>query len=131
MDRDESILSMRPEIVQTQTGGSISAEELFQNRTLRPILKGQNDLLLALFDAYVVAHKGVFNRLALERKGAYIDAAVQKDVAFRNTLKGIVIGQMTSKEFKHYGENSASYNKRISSMMKERFKSQIQLLGQH
>lgn len=131
MDRDESILSMRPEIVQTQTGGSISAEELFQNRTLRPILKAQNDLLLALFDAYVVAHKGVFNRLAQERKGAYIDAAVQKDVAFRNTLKGIVIGQMTSKEFKHYGENSASYNKRISSMIKERFKSQIQLLGQH
>tara|TARA_B110000503_G_scaffold8664_2_gene11763 strand:- start:15516 stop:15911 length:396 start_codon:yes stop_codon:yes gene_type:complete len=131
MDRDESILSMRPEIVQTQTGGSISAEELFQNRTLRPILKGQNDLLLALFDAYVVAHKGVFNRLALDRKGSYIDAAVQKDVAFRNTLKGIVIGQMTSKEFNHYGENSASYNKRISSMIKERFKSQIQLLGQH
>jgi len=131
MDRDESILSMRPEIVQTQTGGSISAEELFQNRTLRPILKGQNDLLLALFDAYVVAHKGVFNRLARDRKGAYIDAAVQKDVAFRNTLKGIVIGQMTSKEFNHYGENSASYNKRISSMIKERFKSQIQLLGQH
>ena len=60
----------------------------------------------------------------------YIDGALQKDIALKNVLKGVVIGQMTLDELEVYGLDSRAYNRRIIGMIKERLKSQIQLLGQ-
>jgi hypothetical protein len=106
----------------------MSSEEQFQNKTLRPVAKLQNDLLVAVFTNYVRKHKNVFYDLTIEKRLDYIENAIHKDMKFRNSLKGIIIGQFTIEEFELYIENSSALNKRMMNIVKERLKSNIQLL---
>lgn len=124
--KEEAILEIREKSIGSITENS-SAEEKFQNQTLRPILKLQNDLFLEVFKNYATKQKGTFFQLSVEKKMIYVDNAIQKDVKFRNTLKGIVIGMFTLSEYKEYIQNSSNLNKRIMTMLMERIKSQIQL----
>jgi len=128
--RDVQLLNLRPVLGQVQTHDQMSAQEYFQNNTLRPILKLQNDLILALFRHYIEKHKGVFYEISPERKMDYIESAIHKDMKFRNILKGLVLGQFTLEEYQIYSADSSAINKRILSMIKERLKSQVQVLSQ-
>jgi len=47
---------------------------------------------------------------------------------FRNSLKGIIIGQFTIQEYQVYTQNSSALNKRMMNIVKERIKSNVQLL---
>jgi hypothetical protein len=53
---------------------------------------------------------------------------IQKDIKFRNALKGIIIGLFTVEEYSNYIKNSSSLNKRMMTLLIERYRSQIQLL---
>lgn len=106
----------------------MTADEYFQNRTLRPVAKLQNDLLVAVFRNYARKHKNVFYDLSIEKRMDYIENATHKDMKFRNSLKGIIIGQFTMDEYTAYIQNSSSLNKRMMNIVKERLKSNIQLL---
>ena len=128
--RDDHLVKMRPDLGQVRTNDQMSSQEFFQNNILRPILKLQNDLIVALFRHYVEKHKGVFYELSPERKMDYIESAIHKDMKFRNILKGLVLGQFTLEEYRTYSADSSAINKRILSMIKERLKSQVQLLSQ-
>lgn len=127
--RTQTLLAIRPHISGVMIFDTMSADERFQNITLRPILKLQNDLFLEVFRNYANKHKGVFFNLPLERQLGYIENAIQKDIKFRNSLKGIVIGQFTREEYLSYIENSSNLNKRMMNMVIERLKDQIQLLA--
>ena len=128
MQRDTKLLALRPELSQVRLDHQMSDHEYFQNNTLRPILKLQNDLILALFRHYIDKHKGVFYEISPERKLDYIESAIHKDMKFRNILKGLVLGQFTLEEYQTYSADSSAINKRILSMIKERLKSQVQML---
>ncbi len=126
--RDSLLLRMRPEIPSAKINPNMSDDECFQNKTLRPVTKLQNDLLLAVFRNYVAKHKNVFYDLTIEKRLDYIENAIHKDMKFRNSLKGIIIGQFTLEEFEIYIKNSSALNKRMMDIVKERLKSNIQLL---
>jgi len=127
-ERSKMLLRVRPEIKTTQINTMMGADERFQNETLRPILKMQNTLLLAMFRNYIAKHKNTFYELSLEKRLAYIDNAVQRDMKFRNSLKGMVIGIFTVEEYETYINNSSALNKRMMGMVIKRLKDQIQLL---
>ncbi|MGL5111282.1 MAG: glyoxalase [Flavobacterium sp.] len=110
-------------IITTQS----SNEETFQNQVLRPILKLQNDLFLAVFENYIHKNKKDFHTLTTEKKMLLVENAIQKDAKFRNSLKGMVIGLYTLEEYQTYSQNSSNLNKRMMTMLIERIKSQIQL----
>lgn len=126
-DRSLSLLRNRPEIPNAKITSEMSDEEQFQNRTLRPILKFQNQLLIAVFRNYVSKYKNSFYELSLEKRFEYIENAIQKDIKFRNSLKGILIGQFTAEEYDSYIKNSSALNKRMMNMVISRLKDQIQL----
>jgi hypothetical protein len=105
-----------------------SEEEVFQNSTLRPILKLQNDLIIAVFQSYLNQNKIPFNDFSLDKKMKTIEIAILKDISFQNTLKGIVVGLFTVNEFSLYSNNTSGFNKRIRSMLIERLQSQLQLI---
>lgn len=126
--RDTQLLALRPSIPSAQVNDSMSADEQFQNGTLRPVVKLQNDLLLEAFRNYIAKHKNVFYNLTIERRINYIENAIQKDIKFRNSLKGMVIGQFTVEEYRRYIQNSSALNKRMMNLVKERIQSNIQLL---
>lgn len=122
--RKHSLSSIRPEIsasINENTGG----DERFQNVVLRPIIKLQNDLLVAVFKNYIEKHKCVFYGLSLEKRLDYIEKAITKDMKFRNSLKGIIIGLFTVEEYMVYIQNSSSLNKRMMHIVKERLISNI------
>jgi len=126
-NRDSIILSLREANVGAISNNS-SEEESFQNRTLRPILKAQNDLFIAVFMNYAIKQKNTFFSLSPEKKMDYIENTIQRDIKFRNSLKGIVIGLFTIAEYNDYVQNSSNLNKRMMTMLVERLKSQILLL---
>ena len=129
--RDTSLLKIRPEIPNAKVTLLMSEEEYFQNKTIRPIAKLQNNLLVEVFKHYVKKHKNVFYGLSVEKRIDYIENAIHKNMKFRNSLKGILIGQFTIEEHRNYVNNSSALNKRMMSIVKERLKQNIQLLEFH
>jgi len=125
-NRDAFISEFRGETLGTVTSQS-SSDEIFQNQVLRPILKLQNDLFIDVFRNYISKYKNDFYAYSVEKKLAYIENSIQKDIKFRNSLKGIVIGLFTIAEYNEYIKNSSSLNKRMMNMLIERLKNQIQL----
>ena len=127
-DRHNDILRIRPQIKKHQTFETMSAEERFQNSTLRPVLKLQNPLLLASFVNYATKHNGVFFDIPVDKQMAYIENAIHKDQKFRNALKGLIIGQFTMEEYMTYTQNSSKLNKRMMNLVITRLQDQLQLL---
>lgn len=124
--RETSLLELRGTTIGNVSEQS-SAEESFQNKTLRPILKFQNNLFLEVFKNYALKQKGVYFTLSTEKKLTYIENTIQRDIKFRNALKGMVIGLFTVEEYTQYVQNSSNLNKRMMNMLIERLKSQVQL----
>ena len=124
--RDLYIIENRGEAMGTVSEQS-SKEEKFQNLTIRPILKLQNDLFIAVFQNYVSKHKNDFYSYSVEKKLLFIENAIQKDIKFRNSLKGMVIGLFTIDEYAKYIQNSSNLNKRMMNMLIERLKSNVQI----
>ena len=114
-----------------QTIGSVTdestTEESFQNIVLRPILKLQNDLFVALFINYVDKNTSGFYSKTIDVKLTVLENVIQKDIQFRNVMKGIIIVLFTADEYVIYAKNSSNINKRMMSMLAERLKSQVHL----
>lgn len=122
--RDENLLKCRPQV---KTNNSVLPlqEEAFQNHTLRPILKFQNEIILELFRDYALKYAKNFSQLNTEKKEKFIEQSMQKDAKLRSLFKGIVLGHLTSAEFESYTRMSSEINKRIYSLILERLKSQM------
>jgi len=124
--RDTFLKEFRGETIGTITDQS-SSDELFQNQVLRPILKLQNDLFIASFINHLGKNRIDFDTFSVEKKLTTIENAIQKDIKFRNALKGMIIALFTIDEYAQYIKNSSSLNKRMMGMLIERLKSQVQL----
>lgn len=126
-NRTIDLLAIRPEISNAMIFDNMSAEERFQNTTIRQVIKLQHDLLIEVFKNYVAKHKNLFYDLSLQKQLDYIENAIHKDMKFRNSVKGMIIGQFTIEEYGIYILNSSALNKRIMNIVKERFIGHIQV----
>lgn len=126
--RDLHLLETRPEIWSAKVSVNTGSDEKFQNKTLRPVIKYQVDLLLMAFRNYIHKHKNAFYELSIEKRLDYVEHAIQKDIKFRNSLKGMIIGQFTLDEYNVYIQNSSALNKRMMGIVIERIQANIQLL---
>ena len=125
--RQSSLKDIRPEISSTTINVTMSNDERFQNLVLRPVIKLQNDLLIEVFKNYINKYKCSFYDLTVEKKISYIENSLQRDIKFRNSLKGIIIGLFTVEEYFIYIQNSSALNKRMMGIVKDRLISNIQL----
>jgi len=119
---DERI-QIRP-LIQTEPT-THSPEEQFQNQTLRPILKLQNDLLLAIFRQMLQTRKVKLDQLPPERLGPEIEHRLSKDNKLRYLLLGAVIGQFTVEEYETYIRLKNEAKRRIFTMLEQRLKDQL------
>ena len=127
--RSKDLLSIRPTIATALVNETMTSDERFQNATLRPVIKMQNELFIEVFKNYIKKCKNVFYELTLEKQLAYIENAINKDMKFRNSVKGMVIGQFTAEEYATYIQNSSALNKRMMNIVKERLISNIQVFN--
>lgn len=128
-NRSRNLLQIRPIIPNVKISSDMSSEERFQSETLRPIIKLQNPLMLSAFRNYIAKHKNTFHELSSEKQLLFIENAIQRDIKFRNSLKGMVIGHLAIEEYDEYVKNSSALNKRMMQMVIERLKDQIQLIA--
>ena len=127
-NRDQQIKNIRPEIAGVDLSEDSSFAEHFQNETLRPILKLQNELLLHVFRQYFEQRKGVFYTLKHNKQLAYIEQVVQKDLRFRSMLTGVIIGHFTEIEWEDYLGDEAELRRRMMTMLVKRVQDQVKEL---
>lgn len=99
--------------------------EKFQNLTLRPILKLQNELLTQFFQNQLIDKKIHWEKLESNRRREVIHATFQKEISFRSFTIGLVCGHYNDQETKFYLQHKTELNKRIISMSIERIGSQL------
>jgi hypothetical protein len=99
---------------------NMSALELFQNQTLRPVIKMQHDLLIASFNAYKAKRKIDFSSLTDQKKRSKTKAVFLKDINYKNLTLGFIIGAFSLEEFAYYSLNASELNKRIIQIVIQR-----------
>jgi hypothetical protein len=112
-------------LLTTTNSEATTPAETFQNQTLRPVLKLQNDLYLTLFMHYATRQKTDFETLSIGSKKTFLQQSLQKDVGMKNIFIGMTIGMFTKEEMEIYVSNSRELNRRIITMLIERLQSQI------
>ena len=128
--RDFFLKSLRPDILTKTIKTEMSTEEYFQNTVLRPIIKFQNDLLIAVFLQFCTKYKNVFFDLSTEKKILYIESSIIKDNKLRSSFRDLIIGLFSVEEYSEYLKNASALNKRMTGIIKERLISHVQLLSE-
>jgi predicted histidine transporter YuiF (NhaC family) len=115
---------LRP-VLKNLINSNTSDLERFQNEVLRPIIKMQNNLLVAFFNNYIRNRKIEFNKLEAEFQKNKINTILTKDVNFKNILIGSIIGHLNENEIKIYLKSKSELNKRIIQMLKQRLQDNL------
>ncbi|MGB0985538.1 MAG: glyoxalase [Saprospiraceae bacterium] len=123
MNRKNSILALRPALSLSTEHSSI--QEKFQNNTLRPILKFQNDFLIKCFQNHCIQRKCNFEILNELQKKAFIEDSLRKDQRFKQLLLGSIIGLFTIEEYSNYLNYDKEYNRRMITMITKRLQDEL------
>lgn len=102
-----------------------TAIEHFQNTVIRPIIKMQNDLLIAVLHQNFIKRKVHFSILSLEKKKEKIKSILEKDIQFKNQVIGIILGHFSLDEYEVYQPNSSEYNRRIKQIVIKRYQDSL------
>ena len=123
--RNQFILKLRAEIPSIGNLGKITAVEVFQNNTLRPILKFQNDALIHVFLLDLSSKKIDLKTFNSKKRLLLIDTHLRTNSNLRQLLLGMVIALFSIDEIEFYNIVYKDLNKRILSMLKNRLKDQL------
>jgi len=123
--RDTALKELRPLIPTIIDKNAVSSAELFQNRTLRPILKLQNDLLDAIFRQYIIKRKNAFHKLNAPKRVEYIENSIRRDLKLKNLLVGVLTGHFTLEEWALFIADEGELTKRMTNLLVQRLTSQV------
>ncbi|MEM9837376.1 MAG: hypothetical protein AAF828_12785 [Bacteroidota bacterium] len=115
-------LQLRPHV---PTEPASHPVEVFQNNTLRPVLKLQHDLLLQLFMHFAAKRKFFPAQTAKDQRYAKVKELIARDNRLRGLLFGLIIGQFTSEELTYYCANEAEMNRRLTTLITQRLLSSL------
>lgn len=124
MKRDELLLNIRP-VITTESNSEMTDHEIFQNQTLRPILKFQNDLLISIAQCSQLFVKSAFKSKDSHQQKEIISTILSKDQRIKADLVTSVVALMTEYELSIYHSESAEYRRRILTMSRERLIDQM------
>lgn len=123
-DLTTALLALRPLIsaelpeVPTATVGD------FLHRTLRPVLKLQNELLLLLVADFVREHHIPFQGASAAERERLLAELLTRNVKLRYTIIGTIIGLFTTAETAFYRRHRSELNRRLLELATQRVQSQ-------
>ena len=126
--RNTELPRLRPSIQANLDENQDTSAGHFQNATLRPILKLQNELLLQMFKHYLQKTKGSFFQLAPPKQLEFIANSVRSDLRFRNLLTGVIIGHFTETEWDTFAAQEQELTRRIADLLIQRLSDQVETL---
>jgi hypothetical protein len=121
--REKAIISIRP-LLSLPPVEEATVIESFQNETLRPVLKLQHDIVVALFKYNIRQRNTPFETLPNASREKAIVLILQKDLALRNQLFGIIVGLFTRAELHFYLDNEPELSKRMRDLLTQRIASE-------
>lgn len=109
---DDALLALRPAVPtkSTDAPGTVGA---FLHATLRPVLKLQNDLLLAVVADFVRDHHIVLRPTDQLHQ---LSELLTRNTKLRYTVVGLISGQFTAEEYAFYRPHRAELNRRLLEM---------------
>ncbi|MBK8849757.1 MAG: hypothetical protein IPN73_06295 [Saprospiraceae bacterium] len=125
MEREPTIIQLRPNIETIAESAESSVLEFFQNKTIRPILILQNQVLIEAFKGLNRQKVATYSRMADIQKREWLRNMLSKDAIARNVILGIVLGMMTSDELGFFFDHEKECRQRIMDMVAERLASQV------
>jgi hypothetical protein len=126
--RNTELPLLRPAIQANLDENPVDSAGHFQNATLRPILKLQNELLLQMFRHYLQKTKGSFFQLPPPRQLEFIANSIRSDLRFRNLLTGVILGHFTESEMTVFTEQEQELTRRIADLLIQRLSDQVDKL---
>lgn len=124
-DRDAALLALRP-TVDADPAAAVSALEGFLHRTLRPVLKLQNDPLLTLVAADVAKRVPGFAAFAPDDAQERLVSMLKTDSRLKRVVLGLVVGMLTADELAFVLANEAEVRRRVTALVVERVRSQTE-----
>ena len=126
MRPDSALLALRPEIItETPTADATTTVGAFLHATLRPVLKLQNDLLLALVQDFVADYRIPLATAEATQRQRLLTELLGRNVKLRYTIVGLITGHFTAAEYAFYQQNRGELNRRILDLATERVLSQM------
>lgn len=125
MERETTIIQLRPKIETIAETLESSALEFFQNKTIRPILKLQNQALVITFNGLNTNKKVTYSRMSDMQKRMWIRNILSKDAIVRNVIIGMVLGMMSHDELGFFFDHEKECRTRIMDMVAERLAGQV------
>lgn len=117
MEREIAVLQLRPQIETIKFDVETSVIESFQNKTLRPILKLQHNVLAEVFELLTEQSQ---SKMSSSEKRSWIKNTLSHDSIIRNILIGTVLGMMTREELTFFFDHQKECRQRLVNMVVER-----------
>ena len=111
-----TLKSLLPEI-HFEAKETMSEGELFQNKTLRPILKFQSAGLCRLTLIYCFQMNPGFGALSGAKKRKMVSDLLSGNQALRNQLTGMIVSFFDKSDWDFYDSRQKDINKRIQNMI--------------
>ena len=125
---DAALLALRPAVpAATAAAGSGTASTVgdFLHGTLRPVLKLQNGLLLALVADFILDHHVPLAKAEPTEQRRLLTELLGRNTKLRYTLLGLLTGAFTAAEYAFYRAHRAELNRRLLDLARERVLSQL------
>jgi hypothetical protein len=118
IERNSALLSLRPKI-KTEFWNELELER-FQNEVLRPILKFQNEIVLAFTVDDIKSTVKDFFEIRERNQIQHINSWFSQKQNFKTGIVCLVVALFNLDEMKLYTENKKEINKRINAMALQR-----------
>lgn len=103
------------------TEGHKSPMELFQNTTLRPVLKMQHEWVVQLIEYHLEQANPQYKTLVLAKKEVFATQFIQSHTGLKHLIIGGIVGHFSQNELAEYLIHPKEYNKRIIQMTLQRY----------
>jgi len=118
MHRNQVVKALRSEVLYEAI--QTNPIQLFQDITLRPILKFQHELILTLYHEYLTTHKTNFEHLTSTQRNTKIEQSIKQNQVLQTMLKACVIALFDETEIIFWINNKDEINKRIQQLLIKR-----------
>jgi hypothetical protein len=127
---DAALLSLRPAIAgQPAPLPTPSTVADFQHQVLRPLLKLQHPVLLAIVADFAFDYRLPTARPDIEL-GAALTELLARNARLRATVTGLVVGHFTNDELAFYRPHRSELNRRLLDLAQQRVLSSLDELRQ-
>lgn len=111
IDRDALFLQIRPEVENLPK--KLSEVDMFQERTIKPIIRLQNDLIIFGFKTFLNKSSSNFSSLSTAHQKTFITDRLKSDPALKNSFINYIVALFGMEELRFYTKNRLEIRKRI------------------